>query len=146
MENFDLLFSQINEISLVQQSLKAQMDLSNAAVDKYSTEQHMIAQQVKANGQAVAQLTLQQFDRDDKYSDTQSVSIIYEEENPFSKGFDKDKTHSQPEPSKSKKPHQQNKSSKDTVPHHTLPKMHFPKFDAPVQGIGRTSAKKQLKT
>ena len=58
MENFDLLFSQVNEIGVVQQQMKSQMDIWGAAMDQYSAEQHMIAQQVKANGVAVAQLTM----------------------------------------------------------------------------------------
>jgi hypothetical protein len=129
MGNFDLLFSQINDMSMVQQSLKAQMDLSSAAVDKYSAEQQMIAQQVKANGQAVAQLTLQQFHRDAKYSDSESASIAYEEENPFSQEYNKGKAVPKPKPSRPTKPHHSHRTSKNTLPHHTLPKMPFPKFD-----------------
>ena len=49
MENFDLLFSQVNEIGLVQQQMKSQMVIRGAAMDQYTAEQHMIAQQVKAN-------------------------------------------------------------------------------------------------
>jgi hypothetical protein len=33
------------------------MNISSATMDKYSAEQHMVAQQVKVNGQAVARLT-----------------------------------------------------------------------------------------
>jgi len=58
MENFDLLFSQVNEIGVVQQQMKSQMDIRGAAMDQYLAEQHMITQQVKANGAAVAQLTM----------------------------------------------------------------------------------------
>lgn len=61
MENFDMLFTEVNHISTaqrnieqVQEQLKNQLDLSGAAMDQYSAEQRMIAQQVKANGQAVA--------------------------------------------------------------------------------------------
>jgi len=84
MENFDLHFSRVSNIGVIQQELKVLMDISSSVVDKYSAEQQMIAQQVKANGQAMAQLTLQQFHRDAKYSDSESASIAYEEENPFS--------------------------------------------------------------
>jgi hypothetical protein len=34
------------------------MDVKGAAMDHYIAEQHMIAQQVKENGAAVAQLTM----------------------------------------------------------------------------------------
>jgi hypothetical protein len=34
------------------------MDIRGAAMDQYSAEQHMIAKQVKANGVAMAQLTM----------------------------------------------------------------------------------------
>ena len=58
MEHFDLLFIRVNDIGEVQQQMKAQMDIRGEAMDNYSAEQHMIAQQVKANGAAVAQLTM----------------------------------------------------------------------------------------
>jgi len=58
MEQFDLLFTRVNDIGELQQQMKAQMDIRGAAMDNYSAEQHMIAQQVKANGAAVAQLTM----------------------------------------------------------------------------------------
>ena len=57
MEQFDLLFTRVNDIGELQQQMKAQMDIRGAAMDNYSAEQHMIAQQVKANG-AAAQLTM----------------------------------------------------------------------------------------
>jgi hypothetical protein len=54
MTNFNLLFNQVTEINTVQRQMKTQMDIRAAAMDQYSQEQHLIAQQVKANGQAVA--------------------------------------------------------------------------------------------
>jgi hypothetical protein len=36
MEHFDLLFSQINDLGVVQQQLKAQLDIRGAAMDQYS--------------------------------------------------------------------------------------------------------------
>ena len=54
MEQFVLLFTRVIDIGELQQQMKAQMDIRGAAMDNYSTEQHMIAQQVKANGAAVA--------------------------------------------------------------------------------------------
>jgi hypothetical protein len=38
--------------------MKSHMGIRGAAMDQYSAEQHMIAQQVKANGAALAQLTM----------------------------------------------------------------------------------------
>ena len=43
MDQFDLLFSRVNDIGEVQQQMKAQMDIKGAAMDNYSAEQHMIA-------------------------------------------------------------------------------------------------------
>ena len=50
MENFGFLFSRVSDIGFFQQELKAHMGINSSVVDKYSAEQHMIAQQVKANG------------------------------------------------------------------------------------------------
>lgn len=85
MENFDLLFSQRNEMGVVQQQqLKTLLDIRGATMDQYSQEQHMIAQQVKANGQAVAQLTMHHFKYDDKgEDDSDSTSEVFEEDNNF---------------------------------------------------------------
>lgn len=60
--------------------MKQQMDIRGAAMDAYTTEHHMIAQQVKANGVAVAQLTLRQFDHEDQFEDDMSASVIFDEE------------------------------------------------------------------
>jgi len=48
----------MDDIGVIQQELKTQMQENNKKVDKCSAEQQFIAQQVRANGQAVAQLTL----------------------------------------------------------------------------------------
>jgi hypothetical protein len=57
MENFDLLFQSMNDIGLIQQEMKR--DLNTA-----KEEQKKIVQQVQANGQAVANLTLKQMERE----------------------------------------------------------------------------------
>lgn len=49
-------------------------------MDHYIAEQHLIAQQVKANGAAVAQLTMWQFDHEGPFEDDSSVSVIFDEE------------------------------------------------------------------
>lgn len=84
----------------------------------------MIAQQVRANGQAVAKLTIQQFEDDKSVG---SVSEIYEDENPFAY-YDKGKEPVKQSSSKYPKQHREH-SKKDSLPHHTLPKMFFPTFD-----------------
>jgi len=58
MEHFDLLFTRFNDIGEVQQQMKTQMDIRGQAMDNYTAEQQLIAQQVKANGVAVVQLTM----------------------------------------------------------------------------------------
>ena len=78
MEHFDLLFIRVNDIGEVQQQMKTQMDIRAQAMDHYIAEQHLIAQQVKANGAAVAQLTMRQFDNDGPFEDDSSVSVIFD--------------------------------------------------------------------
>ena len=58
MDHFDLLFNRMTDMGIVQQEMKTQIELNNAKVDKCSADQQFIAEQVRANGQAVAQLTL----------------------------------------------------------------------------------------
>lgn len=128
MEQFDLLFSRVNDIGEVQQQLKTQMDIRGAAMDHYSAEQHMIAQQVKANGAAVAQLTMRQFDHEDRSDGDESVSMIFEEQDHFQNVFAKDKEPRKPESSKIRKPPPKTER-KDSLPRQTMPKMQFPTFD-----------------
>ena len=58
MESVDLLFHRMNDIGVIQLEPKTQMQENNKKVDKCAAEQQFVAQQVRANGQAVAQLTL----------------------------------------------------------------------------------------
>jgi hypothetical protein len=80
---------------------------------------------MKATGQAVAQLTLRQFD--DEKSDS-SVSIVFEEDNPFANDYAKGKETVKPSSSKPPRHFPEN-NRKEGLPHHALPKMLFPKFD-----------------
>ena len=48
MESVDLLFHRMNDIGVIQQELKTQMQENNKKVDKCSAEQQFIAQQVRA--------------------------------------------------------------------------------------------------
>lgn len=140
LEQFDLLFSTINNLGTVQQQMKQQMDIRGAAMDAYTAEQHLIAQQVKANGAAVAQLTMRQFDHEEPFADDSSTSLIFEEKQNFENVFAHMKKQPQPEPSKPKQEQPQPETSKHkqpgykqekktALPHSTLPKMQFPKFD-----------------
>ena len=128
MENFDLLFSQVNEIGVVQQQMKSQMDIRGAAMDQYSAEQYIIAQQVKANGAVVAQLTMKQFEKEPKFDYDSSGSTVDEEDETFDNVFAKYKGTHKPEPSKKRKP--TSKFDRTTsLPTQSMPKMQFPKFD-----------------
>lgn len=51
-----------DQVMAIQQELKAHLDLNTKAVNHYTTEQQLIANQIKAAGQAVAALTPKQFD------------------------------------------------------------------------------------
>ena len=116
MDNFDLLFTRMNDIGIIQQDLKNQLTANNLMIDNCTKEQQFIAQQVKANGQAIAQLTLRQFE--DEKSDS-SVSIVFEEENPFAIDYGKDKGASKPSTSKQPR-HFLEPNRKEGLPHHAL--------------------------
>jgi len=128
MEQFDLLFTRVNDIGELQQQMKAQMDIRGAAMDNYSAEQHMIAQQVKANGAAVAQLTMRQFDNEAAYDDDDGASMLFGEKASFQNVFARDKETVKAETSKIRRhPHRIGK--RDTFPSTAMPKMQFSKFD-----------------
>jgi hypothetical protein len=80
------------------------MDIRGAAMDQYSAEQHMIAKQVKANGVAMAQLTMKQFEHENKFEDDSSSSPVEEEQENFENVFAKNKGTLKLEPSKKTKP------------------------------------------
>ena len=122
MEQFDLLFTRVNDIGELQQQMKAQMDIRGAAMDNYSAEQHMIAQQVKANGAVVAQLTMRQFDNEAAYDDDDEVSMVFEEKESFHNVFAKDKGAVKPETSKTRRPPPKI-GKRDTLPSQAMPKM-----------------------
>lgn len=44
MDNFDLLFTRMIDMGIVQQELKTQIELNNSKVDKCSSDQQFIAQ------------------------------------------------------------------------------------------------------
>jgi hypothetical protein len=111
-------------------------------MDNYSAEQHMIAQQVKANGAAVAQLTMRQFDSEPIFDveDDEDASIVFDEKDSFHNVFAKQKQPEKPESSKPKRPppkkapreeHREKEKGDKTekLPSQAMPKMLFPKFD-----------------
>ena len=140
MDHFDLLFNRMTDMGIVQQEMKTQIELNNAKVDKCSVDQQFIAQQVRANGQAVAQLTLRHFEEENRSISHSSSSLVHEdEEEHFQNMFAKDKSIKKPEQSKyhrSKMEHDKGEG----VPHHALPKMFFPSLMAVIQKYGLTVA------
>lgn len=122
MDNFDLLFTRVNDIGLIQQELKKEnADIRDA--------QRVISQQVQANGQAVAALTLRQME-EEAHSNQSDLSSTNSDGSPsFDNLFAKDMTVTKPGTSKHhNKPHNEPQGHQ-ALPHHALPKMHFPKFD-----------------
>jgi hypothetical protein len=129
MEHFDMLFTRVNDIGEIQQDMKKQLNDNSAKVDNCTAEQKFIAQQVRAKGQAVAQLTIRQFEEDDKYASDAPESMIFEEEeNPFATAYAKNKGTGKSHFPKHYK-HRTDPHRSETLPHHTLPKMQFPAFD-----------------
>ena len=72
MEHFDLIFQQMNDIGLIQQDIKQDL---NATKD----DQKLIAKQVQANGQVVASLTLRHMEKEVVSDHSDDVSVIFEE-------------------------------------------------------------------
>ena len=147
-KNLDVMFSQISEMHDVQKKMKAQMDLTAAAMDDYSTEQHLIAQQVHANGEAIARVTLRQmedatnhtagpkYDEEPRFDEDDLDSLLLDEHTSFQNVFATQKNKSKAEPSRRPrleiKPEPKEavpKQDKQASPKHTIPKMNFPDFD-----------------
>jgi hypothetical protein len=139
MDNFDMLFARLNDTSIIQQDLRTQLQDNICRVDNVASNQKFIAEQVKANGHAVAQLTLRQFDDDAHSTGGSSGSVVFEEEARFTNVFVDDKGKGTYKPSSSKCPppkfdapkktnKEDNNPKKDRLAHHTLPKMPFPTF------------------
>jgi hypothetical protein len=49
MDNFDMLFARLNDIGIIQHSLKTQLEDNNRRVDTFAADQKFIAEQVKTN-------------------------------------------------------------------------------------------------
>lgn len=125
MDNFDLLYARLNDMGLIQQEVKQQLADTTRKVDQCTSDQRLIAQQVKANGQVVAQLTLRKFEMED--GSVNDGSVVADDDTMFENMFAKGKTNTKGEPSH--KFRHQTPPKKDSLPHHALPKMHFPTFD-----------------
>ena len=124
MENFDLLYARLNDMCITQQEVKQQLADTTLKVEQCNGYQRFIAQQVKANGQAVAQLTLRQFEHE--AGSVSEGSMIADDDAMFENVFAaKGKTHTKPEPTHLFKTHRPSPKAQ-TLPHHTLPKMLFP--------------------
>ena len=119
MENFDLLFEQINNMGVIQQEMK------KAIIDTQA-EQKVMSKQVQANGQAVAQLTIRQMDMENQSNHSADGSVIFEDDD-FQNIFSKDKK-VEGHGSGHRHKHHREHPGKDELPHHTLPKLLFPKF------------------
>jgi hypothetical protein len=118
MENFDLLFAQLNDLSLIQQDLKKELNGTRE-------DQKLISKQVQANGQVVASLTIRQMEHEAKFDKSDTASNLSVEDQHFDNIFAEKKPELKPE-SSGKKFH---KHDSYTLPHHTIPKMQFPVFD-----------------
>ena len=110
-----------------------------AAMDQYSAEQHMIAQQVKANGAAVAQLTMRRFDHKVHYENGDAVSMLFDDTKTFHNVFAKEKGTTKPESSKAKKPPPKI-DKRDSLPHQAMPKCISPPLMVPTHASGRINA------
>jgi len=108
--------------------MKTQMDIRGQAMDNYTAQQQLIAQQVKANGAAIAQLTMRQFHNDGSFSDDSSISVIFYEKEDFENVFARNKGTHKPKSSKTRRPPPKH-DKKNPLSSQAMPKMQFPKFD-----------------
>lgn len=94
----------------------------------------MIAQQVKANGQAVAQLTLRQFSNEARMEDdNESVSVLFDDDADFQNVYADQKASKKPGTSKTKWPMHTSgdkatggdkaSGDKTSLPRRSIPKM-----------------------
>ena len=58
MENLDVLFAQVGNLSSHQQKMAAQFDITTKIVEQLLLDQQTLSQQIEATGQAAANLTL----------------------------------------------------------------------------------------
>jgi hypothetical protein len=73
MESFDLLFSQMNDIGVIQQELKKELTATKE-------DQKLIAKQVQANGQAVANLTLRHMENEALTDNSENNSVVFDDD------------------------------------------------------------------
>jgi hypothetical protein len=146
-QNLEVKFQQIKDIHTVQRQMKAQMDLRSSAMDEYAQEQHIIAKQVQANGEAIARVTIRQMEDADKYTgqprfdeDTDLAeddmnSQILDDHESFQNVFAKPTKRDKPEPSHRAIPNPRHTKKemahipdKQVLPKSAMPKMDFPNF------------------
>ena len=80
--NFDLLFSRVDDILDTQIKLEAQYDVTNKVVEQMMKDQQLLAKQIENTGQAVARLTLDSTRRPFREPDSPTASEA-SAENPF---------------------------------------------------------------
>lgn len=119
------MFTQIQNMGIKQEELQKEL---TSKVDQCSKDQQFIVKQVQANGQAVAALTLKQFEDEDMSDSGSSQSTAFDDEdNPFCNNFAKSKSSKRELSSHHK--YKRYKSKHESVPKHLLPKLHFSTFD-----------------
>jgi len=91
-------------------------------------QQNLMSQQIRANGQAIANLTLRHLVKEDQYLSDTSTSIVYEEEPDLHNVFANGKKPMKVSMSKSHKDHPPN-ANRESVPRNSLPKIQFPTFE-----------------
>ena len=80
--NFDPLFSRVDDILDTQINLEAQYDMTNKVVEQMMKDQQLLAKQIENTGQAVARLTLDSTRRPFREPDSPTASEA-SAENPF---------------------------------------------------------------
>jgi hypothetical protein len=122
----DLLFGQVSDIGEAQKQLQEQF---LQITEQYAKDHAHLRKQVEETGHAIAQLILEQLRRqEDEVNDTSNLSSPSSAPSSFQnhRAFGH-----QPNPRRPPGgPHPEQQPERSAViPHHTLPKMSFPRFD-----------------
>lgn len=137
MENMDLLFAQVGEISTNQQKMAAQFSISTQVMEQLLADQQLLSKQIDATGQAVAKSTL---NRGSTSSGGGRSPSPASSEEPVENPFHPRRNHTgDPHPRSgfaSHRQHYKGFGSSRTV----VPKLYCPRFEELILGFGRIGA------
>jgi len=79
-ENFELLFTRVDDILSTQIRLETQYDMTNKVVEQMMKDQQILAKQIETTGAAVARMTLDSARRPDREPPSPTDSVMPQED------------------------------------------------------------------